>query len=252
MKVFFLTGAAFAGLLCAPAVWAGSLASGCPATGTLFDYVGISRDGGPPPFECSVGILNFTDFRFQASETGGASLLSDSQIEVTPVPNGTLGGGFMFSAVDPIAAPFAVGAGQTATYFIDWLMAIDPGPVGMGADLGMDPPFGGVQITQSYCPDGSLDGRTFCSTGFQSLSVNAPPCADPVIPAACTSHIDFSPAIQNFAEVETTIVITGGSVIGAGFDSITGTTEVVTPEPFTFMLSLGGMVATGLLRKRRV
>src|SRR6266567_3036627 len=103
--------AVFTGVLSVSALQAGSLAPGCQS-GPLSGYLPTFSDITEVNPVCSVGILNFTDFSFTASGTGGANLLTASQIEVTPVANGDLGGGFSFSSIDPAA--FAVGAGQTA------------------------------------------------------------------------------------------------------------------------------------------
>jgi hypothetical protein len=241
------------GLASVSGLQANNLAPAC-GTNTLLFYEGYNADS-----QCSVGVLNFQGFIFDASGTGDATLLNASQIEVTPDPSGTLGGGFSFSAVDPSTAPFAVGANQSATYFIDWFFVIDPGPQGMSANLDLDPPFGDVSITQSYCADGTLDGRDSCSPGFQTLGVSSPPCVDPVNdPSSCMATLIFSPAIMNFAEVTTTIMLTGSSTGGAGFDSLSGAANVInttsdssTPEPVTVFLGLSGLVAIGVVRKYR-
>jgi len=202
--------------------------------------------------------MNFSNFTFQAMGTGSPTLLNASNILVTPVGDGALGGGFTLSAIDP--AKFMVTTGQTATYFIDWFMVIDPGPFSSEADLGMDPPFGNVSITQAYCPDGVLDGRSSCSTGFQSLSLStlAPPCINPLTGAilpSCSTHLNFDPPIANFAFVETTIVL-NGSAGPSGFDSLTGSLKIVdpnaTPEPITFFLTGGGLLAAGIMRKYKL
>lgn len=235
-------------LATAACLQADNLAPSC-GVNTLLTYEGVT---------CSVGIMNFSNFTFSASGTGSPTLLSASNILITPVASGQLGGGFQINAIDP--AKFMVSAGQTATYFIDWFMVIDPGPFASGADLGMDPPFGNVSITQAYCPDGGLDGRGSCSTGFQSLSLStlAAPCINPLTGAvlpSCSTHRDFDPTIANFAFIETTIVL-NGSAGPSGFDSLTGTLAIVdpnaTPEPITFFLTGGGLLAAGIVRKYKL
>ena len=206
--------------------------------------------------QCSVGILNFSDFSFSA--TGSSTdLLTDSEIEVTPVTNGILGGGFALTAVDPVNAPFAVASGQTATYVINWRFVIDPGPRGSGADLGLDPPFGDVSITQGYCADSFFttndDGTTDCSTfGNSAVTSNPQSLSVTTIPQKLFDSIIFDPAILNFASVRTTINLIGDAG-SAGFDSISGSAVIVdsTPEPFSFLLGAGGLLGIGLLRKRQ-
>jgi MYXO-CTERM domain-containing protein len=243
--------------LASSALRADALADPCPTTSTsgivtLARYIPVPGSS----FTCSVGILNFAfnSSSFQSFATAGTpSLLTASQIEVTTEPNG-LSGGFSFGTIPGSA--FAVGAGQSALYDLEWLMVIDAGPVGAGANIDMDPPFGTVSITQKYCADGTTDGPDFCSTGFQSLMVSSPPCTtNPIIdPAGCSSSLTFSPPIRSFAEVLTSIALTGGTT-GAGFDSTTGTAIIVdptaAPEPASFLLGLGGLVLAGSLRRRR-
>lgn len=245
-------------MLCfASALSAGSLAPGCPTPDapltTYLTRVTPPNSDLSIPFECSVGILNFTNFSFNATGDLTNPLTSD-EIKVTPEANGNLGGGFAFSAEDPVNRPFVVGPGQTETYMIDWLVVIDPGPFMSSADLGMDPPFGTVTITQKYCGDGNTDGPNFCSTGFQPLTVSSPPCTDPLLhPENCTTTLNFNPTIQQFAEVITTITLTGGTDLGAGFDSLTGTSSVVdpnAPEPGTVFLGAGVLLSLVYARKR--
>jgi hypothetical protein len=248
LKGFFSYAAVLVGLVSASGLQASNLADPCLSQ-SLQQYQ--SLDGA----QCSVGILNFSDFTFSSSGSGGATLLTAADILVTPSTNGDLGGGFSLSAISPGA--FAVAEGQTATYVIDWFFLIDPGPRSAGAELGMDPPFGDVTITQSYCVDsffgtganGGVDcvGRA-ASMAPQTLTVTT-------IPPHLDDSIIFNPAALNFASVMTTITI-NGTAGPSGFDSTTGTAVVVdssTPEPVTSVLALGGLLVTlGVIRKRSV
>jgi len=247
MKRFFPYAAILAALASGGALQASNLADPC-VTQSLQAYIAL--DGG----QCSVGILNFSDFTFTSSGTGGATLLTASQIELSPAGDGDLGGGFTIAPVGP--ATFSVALGQTATYVIDWFFLIDPGPRADGASLGMDPPFGDVTITQSYCNDSFFstgpNGGTVCTgradpSSPQSLQVTT-------IPPVLTDSIFFDPAAQNFASVRTIITLNGTNG-PSGFDSLTGTASVIdpsTPEPVSSALAAGGLLVTlGLIRRRR-
>jgi hypothetical protein len=229
---------------------------------------------------CSVGILNFDSFTFAATGTPGAVLLTDSQIELKPCNGVTTGdlagaclvdptstslnGGFSISTVD--GNPFSVGAGQTETYTIDWLFDIDDGPEAAGASLGLDPVTGGVNVTQTYCLDSSLN-PTPCTTPLAS-SLNPTPCTfipgtalatvtpqtisvdNTNPPASLINSVTFGNPGLHCADVQTVITLTGGSG-GASFDAVTGTATIVnTPEPAAFLLVASGLLLLGALRKR--
>jgi hypothetical protein len=166
---------------------------------------------------------------------------------VTPDPQG-LGGGFNFSGFT--GAP--VLAGQTAQYEIDYSYFIDAGPVSSGADIGMDPPFGNVSITESICAD-SIFVSTDSGPECEIPSDPFPPQTLSIDVANPSAHLDFDPIVTSFANIENTIFLNGGSSGsgGSGFDSLTATSTVVdpTPEPLTLLTALGGLLVIGLLRR---
>lgn len=243
MKALFSITAVLAGLLSVPVIQAGNLAPACPTGDTLAYYQANFNN---VDHECSVGILNFTDFTFGTN-------LDGTNVGVVPVVNGSGGAGFELEALN--SSVFTVGAGSSTTYNIDWLFQIDPGPGGASASLDMDPPFGNVTLSQNYCVDGTFGDR--CSSGdTQSLTLMYPGC-DPGFPAmltgACSTSSPFNPPIMNFAGVQTVINLNGvGTQAGSGFDALTGTVTVTTPEPGTLLLVAGGLLTIGLRRRRRV
>jgi hypothetical protein len=107
--------------------------------GSLASY----EPGGANDSSCAIG-----------GTTGGVEIIdgflysgpagADTQIQLVPDQVG-LGGGFTYS-VFPGADP-----GQTLTFDIAFFYTIDSGPIGSGANLGMDP--GNVNITESICVD---------------------------------------------------------------------------------------------------
>jgi len=234
---------------------AGNLAPACVA-GTLANYQTRNVDS-----DCSVGILNFYNFEFLAVGTGNATLLSASQIELTPyLPprNSGLSGGFTVGTVN--SDPFTVGFGQTAGYVIDWHFDIDSGPTAEAAALGMDPPFGAVTITQDYCVDSQLfpvlsqtaglPGATSCRGSDFSVPVTTLQVT--TIPQKLTDGKPLTPNAFIFANVRTKIFLDGSNV-ASGFDNLTGSSTIIdtsAPEPGSILLGFGGLLSVFGLRRR--
>jgi hypothetical protein len=143
----------------------------------------------------------------------------------------------------------SVGAGQTATYVIDWFFAIDAGPSASGADLGMDPPFGNVTITQDYCVDSFITAYGAGSSP-SCYSGSAPPIQSLTVTTSLPkASIVFSPQAHDFADVRTIIQLNGGTT-GAGFDSLTGRSTInLAPEPGTVLFAFGGLLTLCFLRR---
>jgi len=209
--------------------------------GTLTSY--LDMDGG-----CSVGIQNFFSFTFSSSGTGGATLDTSDEIEVTPAT-----GGFTFTQSDPLT-PFAVALSQTANYQIQYVFEIDPAPTADGASLGMDPllmqPFGTVAIDQYYCADSYImndvtnAGGLFCQVPdpftFPPQDLHVDDSNAPV--TWSTGLVPLNPIVMNYANVLTNISLDGTNG-PAGFYTVTGDSFIDAPEPFTFLPALGGVLA---------
>jgi hypothetical protein len=227
---------------------------------TLQDYLDLSGA------KCSVGILNFSNFNYI---TGGTTSTpySAANIALAPVYNPQVGStGFAFSIVGN--SQFVVGANNTATYEIDYRYDIDAGPIGMAADLGMDPPFGDVSITQSICAD-SYFFRAGCGQPNFLQGANLP--STPGAPQTLTvdntnptaswfAHLVLDPEVMNFANVHTIIALDGthsgtgdNGFQGSGFDNLQATSTIVdpsaTPEPATGFSVLAGLLTVALFRK---
>jgi len=238
MKVLNSITVVLGGLLAVPVMQAGSLASACPTGDTLAFYEAHYNN---VDHECSVGILNFLGF-------SSGENLDATEVGVVPVTDAGGGGGFELEALN--SSVFTVGEGSSTTYDIDWEFDIDPGPQGSNASLSMDPPFGNVTISQNYCVDGTF-GDGCSSDDEQSLTLTYPAC-DPLGTGECNTSYSFNPPIVNFAGVETVIDLNGvGTQSGSGFDALTGTVALA-PEPGTLLLGMGGLLALGLRRSRRV
>jgi hypothetical protein len=205
-----------------------------------------------PGFTCilgekSGGILEFSGFSFSALDiTGAPTLLTDSQIEVTPDPVGE-GGGFTFTATG--GPGFAVGIGQAASYAIDYSFFLVTDPLGSAASMGMDPVTGNVGISETVCAD---DNDTCPTFGVSSLNPPSTVCTLPNLTAPCWENSIPVDILRN-ASISNTIDLTGSPNSGASFDDFTATYTVTdssaTPEPLTSVLGFAGLVAIGLFRR---
>lgn len=223
----------------------------CPNDPLAFYQANFSSVSSP----CANGILNFSGFNFLASGTPAGSLKTSSDIELLPVgpARGELGDtGFNISAVSGI---FSVGIGETATYVIDWHFDIDAGPSASGANLGLDPPFGDVTITQDYCVDSFISAYSagVAPTCFTGRDSEGPPLQSLMVTTDLPfASIVFNPIAYSFADVRTIIQLNGGPT-GAGFDSISGTSTIEqAPETGTWLLFTGGLAMVCITRKRIV
>lgn len=235
---------------------ANGLSSVSCATDTIADY---NADFPHQSDACANGILNFSGFEFQSSGNGVGTLLTADQIDLTPVgtPDQTGVTGFSITGLND--SSITVAPGQDATYVVDWLFVIDAGPIAGGASLGMDPPTGDVTVTQYYCLDSIFNDPTYTgsaptcgpsldgggSPDVQMLSVSTPD--------DLTDTVTFNPPALDLADVMTVIQLTG-AMQGAGFDSVNGNSQIdpAAPEPSSFVLIGGALLAAGFLRKRIV
>ncbi|HWF11181.1 MAG TPA: hypothetical protein VG297_22080 [Bryobacteraceae bacterium] len=203
-------------------------------------------------FECHLkganggGVLLFGGFSFDA----GTSSYTDSQIEVTPEPQGE-GGGFSFSLVS--LEPFSAAAGQTVDFDIDYAFAITVDPFVSGAQLGMDPPSGNVVITEDLCVDPFAANRDLgtgpgCSSSY-SFSVD-----DTNPPTSWSNSVQINPPAHHGADVTLDFLLTGGDGTPSTFDALSADNDVVdtlSPEPVSSVLGLGGLLAIAVRRRYR-
>jgi hypothetical protein len=202
----------------------------------------VGAENGP----CSSGILNFSQFTFQAF---GEGAVGADQINLSPIDPGTAELGSTGFTISGLTAD----AGQSLTYVIDWYFAIDAGPRAGGASLGMDPPYGDVTITQSYCVDSFMSeySPNGFSCGVPGAEFGSPPQSLTVTVPNPDATITFRPEALSFADVRTVIQLNGGQT-GAGFDMVSGATNIydpTVPEPATLLLIPGALY---LLRRRVV
>lgn len=237
-----------AAAVCGGTAYAGNATILGPACvpGSLQSYIALDATGG-----CSIGIEEFSGFDFQTSANAAYTA---ADILLTPAMGG-------FTLTQTSGAPcsgsgapcFQVASGLIDIYDIFYDFVIDPGPRGSTADLGMDPPFGDVTINQFYCAGrglvlSALGGVPTCVTpgqhGAQELTVT-----DQNPPTSWnTGVVPLNPQVDKFASVLTQIILNGTSG-PAGFDSVTGDTNL-TPEPSTFLLIGATLLAAAFIHRR--
>ncbi|MFL6447961.1 MAG: hypothetical protein ACJ746_09775 [Bryobacteraceae bacterium] len=164
-----------------------------------------------------------------------------SQILVTPISSATTEG-FSFSALVDGTNYFSTPSGSVR-YEINY--TVDPATA--GADLDLDPPFGDVRATQSYCLNDVFPNCVLGAEVAQTVSTANPP-------SSLSSRIGFPilPPSLVLVDVRTAITLNGP----AGFDSLNAAFTTIpvsaVPEPSGALLALSGLlVGAGLVCVRR-
>lgn len=206
----------------------------CTAS-SLSTYISLDASGG-----CTIG--EFTFFRFTApapTTTGTPTVATDSQILLTPILTAS-GAGFSITASSGETNLFSISSpsGTTAiTYYVDY--SVDPAPIIAGAELNIDPPFGNVSVSQTYCTaDVLVDG---CELGTESQQTAANP-------SPLSSVITF-PNPSSFVDIDTDISLSATPGNPAGLDAVNALVEIgsVSAVPEPSMLPLMALVLLPLL-----
>ncbi len=213
----------------------GRLYAGPCTVGSLQTYEALPSG---PTGGCTIGNGIFAyNFTFSAMSSGGATVLADSAITVTPSSVGPLAS-LAFSA-----AGFSVTSGQTATYLIGY--TYDPFDDIVSMDDLEDPPSatgtGSSNITSLGCLNQAFVGST-CGTSTVSVNV-----FDNASTSQLTNKVSFSGV--TVLGVQNTIALQGGTG-SASFDGFTNESSI--PEPATW-LTCGACLCLqlGLLLARR-
>lgn len=217
---------------------AGSL--GTTASCSSGTFTRYSQSG----YTCALGPLEFFNFELYTVDAAGAATAADSNllnlISIDPVWNATTGaatltmGGFTELTVD---------SSHTRAWKIRY--TVDPPPVVGGETMELDPPFGNITGTQSYCADGIFAAPTGCNGtpgtaafGFHDPSVNTP------------ASVTFGSPLATL-DTLTTIRLNPGLTTASGFDGIVFSVQTV-PEPAAFFLAGSALLLLGALRRRLV
>lgn len=192
----------------------------------------------PATAGCSIGILDYSNFSYQAISNAPAT----NDIILTP---STSNQGFSFTQAG--GTPFVANAGEVVQFEIDYNILIDPAPVIHGSSLVLDPPTGNVSVTQYFCNDSQYFYPGTCFGGpTDTLHVGTPVTGYPY-----SAVINFSNPANNFEEVGILFTLDGTNG-PASFDGLSTGTEVsLTPEPATVLL-VGAFLFGGFALKRKL
>jgi hypothetical protein len=203
-------------------------------------------------YQCLIEGYTLDDFTFSDSQTGGATLLTPSQITVNP----------SFSTPDSVSfqffGAFSAASGQTAEYIVQYnLDPLLPKITGQGIDLGPSDP---VNLTGQFCGNGLLVGPyisgspTDCSgtnpAGIFPLTLFT--SGDSTIAtgtfATTVTTVDTRLILDLVGDSNTTYFGTNADIIpteGGGGGPVSGV-----PEPSTSLWLVPGMFAALWLRKK--
>jgi len=183
------------------------------------------------------------DFTFTQSETGGAPLLSDSEITLTP---STPSGGMLFQFSPAEGFEFSVPSGGEAQYIFQYeLDPALPQVLGTSIDTGPNDP---VTLIGQFCGNGTVEPYV---AGNPTSCSGTNPAG--VFPTELEVTGNNQSASRNFpvpvTDLDTQLVLDlDGPADIQYFDA--GVTTNTVPEPSTALLLVPGMLALAWLRKR--
>ena len=201
--------------------------------------------------QCMLGDHTLNSFTFDSSATGGANLLTASQITVDPTGSTPTALSLRFST----PGGFQVGPGQTEEYIfrfgLDPILADIGGPI---IDLGPNDP---VTLTGEFCGDGTL----FSAPNVQPVvCIGSAPSG--IFPARLQIAGTGVVASQRYLFPQLVTVMDNRLILDLNgpahldyFDwgaNVTGGGPSPVPEPSTALLLMPGLLALMWLRKRRL
>ena len=237
MKYYRLGCGALLFAMCAPHVL------GSPITCVADTLANFESQG-----SCAIGPFTLTGFTFNDSQTGGASLVPDTQIEVTPaiVDNAV---SLTFTS---LTGDFSTGAGQTAQYIVEYQVDPPPPLIG-GQNIAFDP---GGTFTAEFCGNGMLvsapDTQPVTCTGSNVTGIFPGRLQiTSTGPGVVTSPTYTFPTKVSTEDIRLILDLGPGST-DTFFQS---NTQVISsafiPEPATGFLALGGLLALLAIRRNR-
>lgn len=220
-----------------PALFADPIAPCTASTVSVYDAEG---------FQCTIDGYTLEDFIFSESQTGGASLLSDSQINLDPTL--TDGGfGLEFSPVD--GGAFSVPSGQTAQYIFQYeldppLPRITGGSVSTGPG---DP----VTLTGQFCGNGTLDpyvvGQPTNCSGSNPSGIF--PATAVVNGNNMSTNYTFPMVVT---DLDTRLILDlDGPAYVSSFGTSVNVAPTPTPEPSSFLFVAPAMLGLIILQRRK-
>jgi hypothetical protein len=213
----------------------GLLASPCPVA-SLATYQTLGT--------CTIEGFTFEDLMFSDSQTGGATLLTPSQITVNPTFSTPNSVSFQFYG------NFSSAADQTEEYIVQYeLDPVLPQIVAQGIDLGPADP---VTLTGQFCGNGTLVG-TYAAGSPTTCSGTNPSGIFPLTLAVTSTDGSFQAKSSAFpmiaTDVDTRLIL---DLNGQSSTTYFGTNAELTgvPEPSTSLWLAPGMLGLFWLRKK--
>lgn len=225
-------------MLCGAALAQAGSVGGYPACGNA-SFGTYSASG----YRCTLGAVDLFNFELYTVDAAGTPTAAGSgllgTIFVDPTWSSSTGvgsvlvGGFTGMVVD---------ASTTTAWMIRF--TIDPPPVVSGEDMSLDPPFGVILGTQSYCADGLFNTSGVCSSGqggVTTFGIGTP------------AQLRFPSPLATL-DTMTTIRLNPGLNTPSGFDGVLFdiyTTQSTVPEPGTWLMMAACLSFAGLGRVLR-
>jgi hypothetical protein len=229
---------AFACTLLAPALFGNPLPTCGVASLATYDAAG---------YQCTLGDFTLEDFTFSSTQTGGATLLSDSQITVDPTSSSSTGISLQFNG------NFTALADQTEQYVFQYeLDPVLPRISGPSIDLGPNDP---VSLTGEFCGNGTIVSSPNTNPSTQpTCSGNDPAGIFPAklqisgAPAGASLNYAFPQLVTN---LDSRLIL---DLDGPASVQTFGTTANLTPtpEPSTVLWLTPALFAALWLRKSRL
>ena len=195
-------------------------------------------------YRCTLGAVDVFNFELYTVDAAGTPTVAGSGLLNTIFVDPT------WSASTGIAQVIVAGfTGMVVDRFTTeaWMIrfTIDPPPVIAGEDMSLDPPFGVIQGSQSYCADGLFSAAGVCSSGpggLATFSIGTP------------AQLRF-PAPLATLDTLTTIRLNPGRTTPSGFDGVVFdiyTSQGTVPEPGTWLLMATAIGVAGISRSLRI
>lgn len=250
-KTIWLLGVVTLGLTFLPSAFAAS--NDIPVCGAaslaIYDASG---------FACTLGVYTLDDFTFSSSQTGGATLATDSQIIVDPTGSSPTTLSVQFST----PGGFTAASGQTAEYIVQYnIDPLLPMITGGDVDLGPNDP---VTLTGEFCGNGTIvsapstDPTVFPTCMGNDVSGIFPEKLQLMGSANGPSSVGFQfPSTVSTLDTRLILDVTGpggadsfGSVANVTGGGPSSSSSTATPEPSATFLMAPALLGIAWLRKR--